>query len=222
MSVNTPTSCMLVTGEYFDYLAPDPAVITLDVLGVGLERMVRFNGQTTRAITAAEHSLRVRRLARAIAPADAPGEWLLDVVLASLLHDAHEPLVPWGDCLRPGKTPEMRAAEERVDEAILLALLPGRAYADPHAPTPWCRFDDDVREVVKAADTIALYFEALLWQPGAVDWAPDLLGRSACERRRTAGRFEFDVDRILPLIAPRPGECWRGEVARLIRAARSR
>jgi len=213
---NTPTPVMLVTGEYFDHLAPDPSVINLDVLEHGLQAP-RFNGQTLRPITIAEHSLRVRRIAvELIGPTPSMFEEgqavdvlerhaaLLDgVPIWALLHDAHEALVPWGDCLRPGKTPEMREAEDQVDSAIRLALgvsLP----------------DERTFEIVKTADAIALYFEALLWQPGAIDWAPDVFPWGSDAAAPISVRHSDVIPRFMPLIAPRPGECWRTEVEALL------
>lgn len=211
MAPNTPTSVMLVTGEYFDHLAPDPSVITLDVLEHGLAAP-RFNNQTTRPITVLEHSLRVRRIARELAfvpevVAATRREYLKSVEIWALLHDAHEAIVPWGDCLRPGKTDAMREVEAEVDAAIRCALVVS-------LPTP------AVFDIVKTADSIALYFEAMLWQPGARDWAPGLLHPIWADEHGQVGNSGLTkvslVERFMPLIAPRPGECWRTEVEALL------
>lgn len=185
MSPPTPTSVGLINGLYFDYLAPDPGVIDLDVLEHGL-RVPRFNNQTTRPITTLEHSLRVDRVARELG---ATGPW-------PLLHDAHEALVPWGDCLRPGKTDEMRAIENDVDLAICAALR--------------IELNDEHRATVRTADNIALYFEAMLWAPTARGWAHGLIDWDEWPH-------EHVIERFMPLIAPRPRECWRTEVERLLR-----
>ena len=203
MSPPTKTSVTLVSGEYFDHLAPDPSVITLDVLEHGLD-VPRFNNQTIRPITVLEHSMRVRRIVRELGLGSA-GISSHETQLWALLHDAHEALVPWGDCVRPGKQPWMREAETRVDEAIGVALnLPA--------------FCDKAVEIVKTADAIALYFESLLWQPGALDWAPEIR-RDAFgmppSRARTWSKPE-SIERFIPLNAPRPGECWRTEVETLL------
>lgn len=238
MAPPTPTSIMLVTGEYFDPYDPDPAVINLDVLEHGLQAP-RFNNQTTRPISIAEHSMRVRRIAAELARADdsvleqqaqagyeaaratpsivvaltswaalppmARENWRLRVMvetivpveLWALLHDAHEALTPWGDCLRPGKTDKMREVEHQVDVAIIEAL--GMQVVT--LPT---------QETVWIADEIALYFEAMLWQPGAADWA-------AMPVEHIEHRYELlEVRRLLPMIAPRPGESWRTEVEDLL------
>lgn len=113
MSPPTPTSCMLVSGEYFDHLAPDPSVITLEVLAHGLDRTLRFGTHLVRDVTVAEHSLRVRRFVRDLVHDASPRRQIEGQVWA-LLHDAHEALVPWGDCTAPGKTDHMKAVEAEV------------------------------------------------------------------------------------------------------------
>lgn len=181
---------MLISGEYFDYLAPDPRVITLDVLAHGLA-VPRFNNQTSRPIHVTEHSNRVRRIVRVLG-----GNVVAQ--LRGLLHDSHEALVPWGDCLRPGKTDEMREVEKHVLAAIYEALgLDARALMI----SEFVHGEDDI---VHVADMAACYFEAMLWQPGASDWAP---------------KPDF-VDCLLPVIAPVPGECWRSEVEDMLRGGK--
>lgn len=180
---------MLVNGEYFDHLNPDASVITLDVLEHGLA-VPRFNNQTTRPITVLEHSLRVRRIVMRLGGDDV-------AQLAALLHDAPEALVPWGDCLRPGKTDEMRVVERRVLAAICEAIGVDDRLIAKH-----------VDGIVHIADMLALCFEALLWQPGAYDWAQRIF---PAERR--AGDYLQDI-------MPRPGECWRGDVEALIDSVR--
>lgn len=200
MSQPTPTSIMLVNGCYFDHLAPDPSVIDLDVLEHGLA-VPRFNNQTIRPITTQEHSMRVRRIVRELGLSSA-GMSAHATQLWALLHDAHEALVPWGDCLRPGKTDEMREIEAKVDGAILAAdfALPMRV------PSP------EAINLVKTADAIALYFEAMLWQPGASDWAPDAMPWESIPNSPTGAV----IHQFMPLIAPRPRESWRTEVEALL------
>jgi hypothetical protein len=200
MAPPTPTSVMLVSGEYFDPYNPDPAVITLDVLAAGLHAP-RFNGQTIRLISIAEHSLRVRRIVRELGLIQS-GMSDHATQLWALLHDAHEAIVPWGDCLSPGKTDAMKDVESRVDDAIC------RALGIKESATVW--------SIVKIADAIALYFEAMLWQPGALDWALDVVPWA----RVSDDSLAADIERFMPLIAPRPSECWRTEVeALLVRSA---
>lgn len=212
MAKSSPTSIGLFNGQYFDYLDPDPSVIDLDVLEHGLD-VPRFNNQTLRPITTLEHSLRVARIARVLARGQHPDPY--GVRLWALMHDAHKALTPWGDCLRPGKQDWMRDVEEHVDCHVVAAINRiGRYPCGATWPT------DDVLDLVKTADNIALYFEAMLWAPTASDWAPALMDRVWDDLRETYGlRFRSNtIDRFMPLIAPRPRECWRTEVEALLEA----
>ena len=202
MAPPTKTSFMLGSGEYFDPYAPDPSVITLDILSRGLANTNRFKGQTTRQIAVDEHCLRVARLAGVIQQCRGL-ELESPIELAALLHDAHESLTPWGDVPSPLKTEPMRALETDIDIAVYAAL---------GIPMP----DTQARQIVGLADLLALYFEAMLWLPGASDWALDVLDRAWGELDRVRFRSEL-IDMTMPLIAPRPGECWRTEVADLLR-----
>jgi hypothetical protein len=212
MASPTATSIGLFNGKFFDYLAPDPSVIDLDVLEHGLS-IPRFNNQTLRPITVKEHSMRVRRIAVELFAGPAVGHE--SVELWALLHDAHEALVPWGDCLRPGKTPEMRRIETNVDTAILAALC-----RDPGAAAAIVHIHEGVRDLVKTADEIALYFEAMLWSPMAIDWAPGALRPIWESMIREHGGVGSLIERFMPLIAPRPRECWRTEVEQLLGSCR--
>ena len=186
MAPPTKTSIALANGRYFDHLAPDPDAIDLDVIELGLQ-VPRFNNQTIRPITVAEHSLRVWRFVRALGGGEVSQ-------LRALLHDAPEALVPWGDCLRPGKTDEMREVERHVMAAIWDALkLPSREMMDGYG---------ERGAIVTQADLAACGLEALIWQRGAEDWALDLLGE--------------DWKRLLCEVYPRPDEDWRTEVERLL------
>jgi len=202
MAPPTKTSIMLVSGEYFDPYAPDPSVVTLDVLAAGLARINRFKGQTLRAIPVGEHCMRVARLAPVVQRCrglvvDRP------LGLDALLHDAHEALTPWGDVPSPLKTDDMRALEKSLDVVVYQAI--GLPMPDPQ-----------VRQVVELADMLALYFEAMLWAPGASDWAPNLLSLvwQALDGR-VQDRSDL-IDLTLPMVAPRHDECWHAEIHRLL------
>lgn len=97
------------------------------------------------------------------------------VRLAGLLHDAPEAITGYGDVLRPAKTPEVTAAEERAMSAILDLVVSSPTFSSMGLPGEATR--SEIREmltgcetVVHAADDLALYYEALLWSPGAPDW----------------------------------------------------
>jgi hypothetical protein len=173
------TSIMVDSGLYFDPQNPRAIDVDIDDIAHSAGQTVRFNGHTTRPITTAEHMARVGRIAGAIAPpgfADESRFW-------GHIHDAHEAFTPWGDCLSPGKTSEMREVEGRIDAAIVQRLL-----GWPLHPS------DEARTAVRRADVIALYFEAMLWQRHGSDWAIALFGESPPDNS------------LLPLIAPRRGE----------------
>lgn len=187
MSENTPPSIMLVSGDYFGPGSPDPSVISLDVLSWSLNRQLRFNGHLVRDVTIAEHSMRVARFAEVIRGRIDPivSVGARGLRLHALLHDAHEALTPWGDCLSPGKTHAMKETERRIDAAICVGLgIPEPTKVERH--------------VVKKADCYALYFEAMLWQPRAADWAP-----------RLGPDDRGLLEALMPEVWPRPGEDWK-------------
>lgn len=155
---------MLYSGRYFDFdrLTDEPPVDLIDLASVC--GVCRFGGALLRTVFVDEHSFRVGRFAAVLA--QLRGLRPVDCLLARAwgeLHDAHEALVPWGDCLTPGKTPEMRAREHKLDEFIRCSL--GLPKELPSA----------VAEVVHDADRAACYFEATRWQPHGRDWASSVI-----------------------------------------------
>lgn len=172
---------------YLDYRKLEPIQLRPAMLARGMASIIRFKGFTTRPIPVTEHSMRVARFAAELA---AYGSREV-AYLWGLLHDAHEVLTPWGDCPSPWKTDEMRKVEAGIDPLIWEAMR-------VHRVTPWAIADfgvavtPEIHEVVKRADMAALYYEAMLWQPGGADWV-----------KPTA-----DVDCLLPLVFPETGEDW--------------
>lgn len=198
------TSIPLINGRYFDYLSPDPSAIDLEVLEHGLSIRV---SATIRPITTTEHSLRVRRIAAELRAHDTSfaGACLSnDTELWALLYNAHEALVPWGYCFSPGKTDEMRAIEDRIDGEILTAL--GIEFVNPVS----------VAKTVKVADEIAMYFESMLWGPGATSVWPSTYEITGGGEHPRPSRGQL-IERFMPLIVPRPDEHWRTEVEQLLR-----
>jgi hypothetical protein len=105
--------------------------------------------------------------------------------------------------LRPAKTDADRDAEARAYAAVMDQLF---GPTGPHLYFLDQRHTDlvrqalaDVADVVHLADNLALYYEAMLWQPVARDWAPHVI-------------TDPMPDIMLPLVWPRPGECWAAEV----------
>lgn len=201
--MRAPAGCIMVhdpeTGKsaYFDYLKPDPRIITPGMLAQGMGSICRFKGMTTRPITLTEHSMRVARFAAELA---VEGEKEA-ALLWGLLHDAHEVLTPWGDCPSPWKTPKMKAVEKSLDPVIWEGLKRWTGSARRGVPEFAEAIPPIVLEVVRQADMAALYYEAMLWQPHASSWAPDF-----------AGAVEGFETRLLPLVWPAPGEDWLSEL----------
>jgi 5'-deoxynucleotidase YfbR-like HD superfamily hydrolase len=219
VNTNTATSILVHDPEtsrswYLDTAAPTRDSITLGQLGLGLESIKRFGGYTTRPITVAEHSLRVGRFARTLVSVHSP-DWtpLLAAAadLAGLIHDTPEAMTGLGDVLRPAKTDGHRETEARAYAAVVDHIV--HALHRARTGTPLLSgaevFDwraDRIRQalaaaavVVHTADNLALYYEAMLWQPGARDWAPHVVSDPI-------------PDVLLPLVWPRAGESWAASV----------
>lgn len=191
---------------YFDYLEPRPEDFNLGVLAHGQRSIVRFRGYTTRPITVDEHALRVGYFTSALAHRLGWPEHKSTVAwLWALLHDAHEALTPWGDCLGPGKTDEMRAVEALIDRAIW-SNVHARVMHGAEIPQP----DLAVCRLVEFADSAALYYEAMLWQPGAEDWAPDFYRARAVDAWPPGIADLHDL--LVPLVYPVPNDCWHRSV----------
>lgn len=210
MNTNTATSILVHDPDtarswYLDTAAPTREMVTLAQLGLGMESIRRFGGYTTRPITVAEHCMRVGRIARALVSefdARATPLTIACADLAGLIHDAPEAITGLGDVLRPAKTDAHREAEERALEVIVGHLyvmhLPG--YPARYNLSDFRRILADVADVVHTADNLALYYEAMLWQPCARDWAPKVVADPM-------------PDVLLPLVWPRKGEHWSRIVA---------
>ncbi len=162
----TDTSIMVASRRYVDLLDPLVEVVDVDDLALGLEAP-RFRRQTTVPISIADHSLRVARLALAV------GE-PLTVVLACLLHDAPEGYL--GDMpgplkkhvrveLKSGAVISWAELESTWSDTICRALLPDDLASKVAG------LIDSRRGPVSQYDHMALRAEALLWMPGAEDWA---------------------------------------------------
>lgn len=136
----------LSSGAYLDLTAPDPAVITLDVIAHALSNTCRYTGHVSRFYSVAEHACLVAAKLRE------DGE-PLGVQLAGLHHDDHEAFTP--DVARPLKSllqPAYGQIADRLDSAIWTALdLPDLGRSG-HGQFAWA--------VVKAADNWALACEA--------------------------------------------------------------
>ena len=131
----------LVSGDYLDLVAPDPDIITPDVVAHALGNTCRYAGHTRKFYSVAEHAVMVARWLRIHGlPAH--------VQLGGLHHDDAEAFV--ADIARPLKSllgDAYRNVENRLHNASWAALDVGQLTADE-----W--------EFVKMADNWALACEA--------------------------------------------------------------
>ena len=136
----------MLSGRRLDLVDPSPLDIEVEDIAHGLARVARWNGQTTgaHAFSVAQHTLIVEIIAAKMSPEiGAVGQ------LAVLLHDAPEYVI--GDMISPFKAilgGDYKAVEARLLDAI------HRRFGLP-IPLP-----PKLIKAVKAADTIAAYFEA--------------------------------------------------------------
>jgi 5'-deoxynucleotidase YfbR-like HD superfamily hydrolase len=137
----------MLSGRRLDLLDPSPLDIEIEDIAHGLARVARWNGQTVgdHAFSVAQHSLVVEEICRKLAPG-----WDRQRRLMALLHDAPEYVI--GDMISPFKAAlglDYKAFEAKLEAAIHLRFgLPA------HAPQV-------VKAVIKRADIICAYFEAV-------------------------------------------------------------
>jgi len=137
----------MLSGRRLDLLDPSPLDVEIDDIAHGLARVARWNGQTTgaHAFSVAQHCLVVEDLVRRLEPETLPC-WRL----AALLHDAPEYVI--GDMISPFKAAlglDYRAFEDRLERAIHIRFgLPPRTPAE-------------IKRLIKTADRISAYFEAI-------------------------------------------------------------
>jgi 5'-deoxynucleotidase YfbR-like HD superfamily hydrolase len=137
----------MLSGRRLDLLNPSPFDIEIEDIAHGLARVARWNGQTVgeHAYSVAQHSMLVEEITGVLAP-DWPTKWRL----IALLHDGPEYVI--GDMISPFKAAlglDYKAFEHRLEAAIHLRFgLPAKP------PTT-------VKAIIKRADQISAYFEAV-------------------------------------------------------------
>lgn len=137
----------MLSGRRLDLLNPDPADIEIEDIAHGLARVARWNGQTVgdHAFSVAEHCLFVVELVQRLAPGVSPA-----LEMAALLHDAPEYVI--GDLISPFKAAigvDYKKFELRILEAIHHRFAIAGAV------------DAEAEALIKQADGIAAYYEAL-------------------------------------------------------------
>jgi 5'-deoxynucleotidase YfbR-like HD superfamily hydrolase len=152
----------MLSGRRLDLLDPSPLDIEIEDIAHGLARVARWNGQTLgeHAFSVAQHSLVVEEAAAHIQPGLEP-RWRL----AALLHDAPEYVI--GDMISPFKAAlgvDYRAFEDRLETAIHL-----RFGLPPKVPPA-------IKALLKQADRVSAYYEAIQLAGFAVDEAERLFG----------------------------------------------
>jgi len=137
----------MLSGRRLDLLDPSPLDVEIEDIAHGLARVARWNGQTIgeHAFSVAQHSLVVEDICRKLAP-----EWDKKRRLMALLHDAPEYVI--GDMISPFKAAlglDYKAFEAKLETAVHLRFgLPAEMPAT-------------VKGVIKRADIICAYFEAI-------------------------------------------------------------
>ncbi|ORE94662.1 YfbR-like 5'-deoxynucleotidase [Acuticoccus yangtzensis] len=168
----------MLSGRRLNILDPSPLDIEIRDIAHGLARVARWNGQTVgeHSFSVAQHSLLVDRIVGLIAPAS-PADHL-----AALLHDAPEYVI--GDIISPFKSvigEAYKTVEARIEHAIHLR------FGIPYDPDGRCK------RLIKSADTVAAYFEAV----ALAGFAPD-------EARRFFGNPQVSETDIAAYLAPWP------------------
>lgn len=153
----------MLSGRRLDLLDPSPLDIEIEDIAHGLSREARWNGQTSGdwAFSVAQHCLVVEDLVNRLR-SDAGAKWQL----AALLHDAPEYVI--GDLITPFKAAvglDYRDFEARLQRAVHIRFgLP--------ADLPKV-----LKSLIKRADRLAAYFEAVALAGFATAEAERLFGK---------------------------------------------
>ena len=132
---------MTASGEYFDFLNPDPDSFTIEDIAYALSNICRYGGHCKPYYSVAQHCVYVSL--------EVPEEFALH----ALLHDAHEAFV--GDIPSPLKRllPDFRKIEKIAEEVVLRKF-------NVHD-------SEESHRIVKEADLVALRTEReVLLPPG--------------------------------------------------------
>ena len=169
----------MLSGRRLDLLDPSPMDVEIEDIAHGLARVARWNGQTNgdHAFSVAQHSLLVEEIFVRAQPGATQS-----ARLTALLHDAPEYVI--GDMISPFKA-VVGGGYKLVENRLQIAVHVRFSLAAETAPA--------LKKQIKAADTIAAYFEATA-----------LAGFSDSEAAKFFGRpsgFSRDMFDLTPLPA---------------------
>jgi uncharacterized protein len=153
----------MLSGRRLDLLDPSPLDVEIEDIAHGLARVARWNGQTSgdHAFSVAQHSVLVSDLMAKLSPGIGR-----KMRLAGLLHDAPEYVV--GDLISPFKAAV--GMNYKGLERKLLSVIHIRFGLTPEPP-------EDMRRLIKKADTVSAHFEAVQLAGFAPGEAAKLFGR---------------------------------------------
>ncbi|MGB8602556.1 MAG: HD family hydrolase, partial [Rhizomicrobium sp.] len=152
----------MLSGRRLDLLDPSPLDIEIEDIAHGLARVARWNGQThgDHAFSVAQHSVLVCQLVASLSPGiDRQAR------LAALLHDAPEYVI--GDLISPFKAAV--GFNYKSLEAKLQAAIHIRFGLPPAVP-------GELHRLIKKADGLSAYFEAVQLAGFAADEARSIFG----------------------------------------------
>jgi uncharacterized protein len=167
----------MLSGRRLDLLDPSPFDVEIEDIAHGLARVARWNGQTygPHPFSVAQHALLVEAIAQVRREALPP-----QTALVVLLHDAAEYVI--GDIISPFKSvlgDSYKGVEARILAAVMLrfGLPPDITGA--------------VRTLVKEADGVAAFYEAV-----------QLAGFSVDEARQFFGKPDPLPQRLMQMLTP--------------------
>lgn len=157
----------MLSGRRLDLLDPTPMDVEIEDIAHGLARVARWNGQTIGEwpFSVADHSLVVEELCGRLRPSIGAAERLI-----ALLHDAPEYVI--GDLISPFKAvvgDGYKSLEHRLLSVIFIR------FGLPAAPP------DPVMKLVKRADTVSAYLEAVRLAGFSEDDAGKIFGAPSNE-----------------------------------------
>lgn len=153
----------MLSGRRLDLLDPSPFDVEIEDIAHGLARVSRWNGQTRGAypFSVAQHSLVVEDVVLRFEPGLSARDRL-----AVLLHDAPEYVI--GDMISPFKA-VMGGAYKEVERRLQTAIHL-RFGLPPSLP-------ETLKKLIKKADLISAYFEAVELAGFSIEEATRIFGR---------------------------------------------